>query len=275
MIVRDEAGNQLRYSSGSDAGFSDVLNPGNYFVSITSKLSGDFSLKLTTPETAPTILDGNTQGQLEVPRDHNYYRFVVPGNVPRGIRFSTAGSTNLGLILQDEFGQQIKYIGFSQAHNTEVILNPGIYFLLLYGNAESGVGAYGDYTLTLSGLTPAAPEIAIFQPARSELADGKSTRAFGTVTAKSKRGITKTFVIRNTGNAPLTGIRIAKGGRNKRDYQITLPPASSVEPGKQTTFRITFRPKTKGTTSAWLRIASNDADENPFDIAITGVAVGK
>jgi hypothetical protein len=73
----------------------------------------------------------------------------------------------------------------------------------------------------------------------------------------------------------LKGIKLAKGGRNKRDFQITLPPASSLGPGKKTTFKITFRPKAKGTRNAWLRIASNDADENPFDIAITGLAVGK
>lgn len=277
VILRDEAGTNL------DPGLRGViLNPGNYFITVNSATnapnSGDFSLKLFTPDNATPIKEGKTSGSMEVPNDQDHFRFVVAGNTPKPIRFRTSGSVFLQPFLQNEIGQFLKIPasrGSSKEHDFEMELNPGVYFFYLYGTNSTGVGSFGNYTLTLSGLLPAAPEISIQQPARSELSDGKSKRSFGKAVVGVKKGITKTFVIRNTGNAPLTGIRVAKGGRNKRDFQITLPPASSVAPGKQTTFEITFQPKSKGSKNAWLRVASNDANENPFDISIIGMAVGK
>jgi hypothetical protein len=276
MIVRDEVGNRLDTSIGSDAGFDDVLNPGNYFVTIASGLSGDYNLKLTTPDMAQTIGDGTINGLIDLPRDHDYFKFIVPGVDPKSIRLSTSGTAILNLWLQNEFGESVSVFreSGSSGHDHEVTLDPGTYFLLVYGNEESGVGAFGNYTLNLSGIALPAPEISVYQPTRSELADGKSKRSFGTAIAGTKSGITKKFVIRNTGDKPLTGIQISKGGSSKQDFQITLPPAASVAPGKKTNFTITFLPKSKGTKNAWLRIASNDADENPFDIAITGMAAG-
>ena len=282
MILRDEAGNQLKSDVGSATRFSGLLNPGNYFVTITSYSNGantgDFDLKLITPDNALAITEGITSGTIDVPHDKDHFRFVVPGSTPKPIRFRTSGSVFLQPSLQNEIGQLLKIPGSrgsSKEDDFEMELDPGVYFFYLYGTNSTGVGSFGNYTLTLSGLLPTAPEISIQQPARSELVDSKSKRSFGKAVVGVKKGITKAFVIRNTGNAPLTGIRVAKGGRNKRDFQITLPPASSVAPGKQTTFEITFQPKSKGSKNAWLRVASNDANENPFDISIIGMAVGK
>ncbi|MFN0075766.1 MAG: hypothetical protein ACKVY0_04750 [Prosthecobacter sp.] len=48
--------------------------------------------------------------------------------------------------------------------------------------------------------------------------------------------------------------------------------AASVAAGDSTTFTLVFSPTTAGTKIASLQITSNDADEAPFDIALTGQA---
>ncbi len=123
--------------------------------------------------------------------------------------------------------------------------------------------------------SPSQPEIDVRQPANKALTDGKSKIAFGTAVAGSGKGIARTFTIRNTGGKPLTGIKVSKSGRHAGDFRIKGRPATSLAPGRQTTFKVTFMPKAKGLRTAWLRVASNDADENPFDIPVTGRAVRK
>jgi hypothetical protein len=51
------------------------------------------------------------------------------------------------------------------------------------------------------------------------------------------------------------------------------PPKTSLAPGSSTTFKVIFKPSAKGTRKANIHIKSNDADENPFDIKLTGQGV--
>jgi hypothetical protein len=114
------------------------------------------------------------------------------------------------------------------------------------------------------------PEIVVMQPAGSSLADGTGKKSFGTVKIGSK-GSTKTFTIKNTGTADLSGLSILKSGSHKSDFIVGPLQGSTLMPGASMTFKVTFKPKTKGTRSAALRIKSNDADENPFDVKLTGM----
>ena len=50
----------------------------------------------------------------------------------------------------------------------------------------------------------------------------------------------------------------------------TAGMSTTVAPGGSTTFTVTFTPSASGTRNATLHIASNDADENPFDVALSG-----
>ena len=127
------------------------------------------------------------------------------------------------------------------------------------------------FDINLSGTaTMPAPEIAVEQPAGSGLADGKSKKSFGTIVI-GKKGKAKTFTIKNTGGAPLTGLAITRSGANKGDFIVTSPAKTSVAPGAVTTFKVTFKPAAKGTRKAEIHIKSNDSDESPFDISLTGL----
>jgi M6 family metalloprotease-like protein/uncharacterized repeat protein (TIGR02543 family) len=117
----------------------------------------------------------------------------------------------------------------------------------------------------------ATPEIAVEQPVETDLGDGTSTIDFGAVNHGSSSPLT--FTIRNTGTANLTGLSISNTGTHSADYTVGAPGATTLAPGASTTFTVTFSPGGSGTRSAALQIASNDFDENPFDINLTGSGV--
>lgn len=125
------------------------------------------------------------------------------------------------------------------------------------------------FDIALSGTgTPPAPEIVVEQPAGTSLTDGAATVAFGgTVMGQ---GTDRVFTVRNSGNALLTGLAVSLGGENAADFSVATAPAASLAPAATTTFTVRFAPGTMGARGASLMIASNDADEAPFDIALTG-----
>lgn len=123
-------------------------------------------------------------------------------------------------------------------------------------------------SITVNG-PPAAPEIAVEQPTGKGLKDAESKRNFGRVKVR-KSSKAMAFTIRNTGNATLTGLAITKNGANARDFIVTAPVKATLTPGASTTFKVTFKPKRKGPRKAAIHIKNNDADENPFDINLTG-----
>ncbi len=116
------------------------------------------------------------------------------------------------------------------------------------------------------------PEIEVQQPAGSILVDGTSKRSFGTM-AVGMSGAAKTFTIWNTGTGNLSNLSIAKVGGNTGNFIVTASPKTTLAPGTPTTFTVTFKPSATGTRTTTIQIKSNDANENPFDIKLTGLGV--
>jgi len=115
-----------------------------------------------------------------------------------------------------------------------------------------------------------APEIVVEQPAGTDIADNGS-KGYGNVSVGSNSSLT--FSVRNIGAAPLTLGAITINGTNAADFSVTTNPASSVAAGGSTTFVLRFAPGAVGARSAAIHIANNDANENPFDINLTGTGV--
>lgn len=124
-----------------------------------------------------------------------------------------------------------------------------------------------DITLTGTGVA-AVPEIAVEQPAGSDLTDGSAIIDFGGLPVGGE--VTRVFTVRNVGTANLTGVAVTVLGGNAANFIRVTDPASTVIPGGSTTFSIKFTPDAVATFSATMRIASNDANENPFDIFFIG-----
>lgn len=125
-----------------------------------------------------------------------------------------------------------------------------------------------DIALTGSGFVP-APEVTVQQPKGSNLKDGSAKINCGTIKI-GKSATAKVFTIKNLGTANLTGLSITKNGKHAKDFIVTAPAKTTLAPGASTTFKVTFKPGAKGTRTAAIHLKSNDADENPFDINLTG-----
>lgn len=124
------------------------------------------------------------------------------------------------------------------------------------------------FDIVLSGTGQAA-EIAVEQPAGTNLVGGTSSRDFGTVLS----GATSTleFTVKNLGTIDLTGLNTTITGTQASDFSISVSPPASAAPGSSATFIVAFSPSGAGNRTATLHIANNDPDENPFDITLTGV----
>jgi hypothetical protein len=85
--------------------------------------------------------------------------------------------------------------------------------------------------------------------------------------------VTHTFTIRNLGAGSLVlggAPRVAISGTDAAAFVVTVAPAASVAVDGNTTFTIAFTPSKTGPHTALVRIANNDANENPYEFAIAG-----
>jgi uncharacterized delta-60 repeat protein len=117
------------------------------------------------------------------------------------------------------------------------------------------------------------PEIGINEPLGVALLDGSGVVDFGNMSTGGNAPL-KTFTITNTGDADLMNLAITNGGGNRVDFIVTPLSTTTLQPNQSATFTVTFAPGAgaSGTRTATLQVASNDVDENPFDIALSGTA---
>ncbi len=137
-----------------------------------------------------------------------------------------------------------------------------------FRDEEGGVVRVGSQA---DGFAPVvvSPEIAIEQPSGTDLTDGVSSIGFGTVNVGANTS--RVFTVRNTGTAGLDSIVANFDGGDAGDFTLTQAPATNLAPGASTTFEVRFTPAAAGNRGTTLRVTSNDANENPFDISLIGV----
>lgn len=80
---------------------------------------------------------------------------------------------------------------------------------------------------------------------------------------------TKTTQVQNVGTAPLVVSNITRGFLTSQDWTFT-PTNFTVQPGASQALSVTFCPSNTGYQLGGLSIASNDPDENPYNLTITG-----
>jgi serine/threonine protein kinase len=123
------------------------------------------------------------------------------------------------------------------------------------------------------GGNPPVPAslISVEQPASTVLSYGQNIVDFGSPSINTT--VTKTFVIRNIGQADLSGLEITKEGSS--DFSVASFSNTSVSPGKIAEFTVTFNPSVGGSQKATLHVTSNSSGGmSPFDVNLTGGGVG-
>lgn len=137
------------------------------------------------------------------------------------------------------------------------------------------------YDITASGTAGGAPEISVTGNG-ADIADGDTTpdvaddTDFGSADITTET-VSRTFTITNSGIGILNlGSNAASlSGANAGDFRIVAQPAATVAAsGGSTSVTVQFDPTALGAREATLSIASNDADEAPFDFAIAGTGTG-
>jgi uncharacterized delta-60 repeat protein len=134
------------------------------------------------------------------------------------------------------------------------------------GEFEGGSGLM-EQTLAYSFL----PQISVEQPAGLALTAGSSTVDFGSILAGTNSS--RTFTVRNSGNADLTGLGITIDGANPSDFEVTTSPAPLVAGGGSTTFTVQFTAGGLGLQAATLHLANNVPASSPFDILLKGTGL--
>ncbi|MEZ5302960.1 MAG: choice-of-anchor D domain-containing protein [Verrucomicrobiales bacterium] len=138
----------------------------------------------------------------------------------------------------------------------------------------------GVFAFDVTAVATGTPEIVVegeepVLKSRSNIADGDTTPTGSDGTAFGSRGVsdggeTRTFYIRNTGTARLTIDSITDGSSH---FSIGGAPASVGANGEQS-FTVTFNPTAIGTHTATITIHNDDANEDPFTFAVSGVGTG-
>ena len=112
---------------------------------------------------------------------------------------------------------------------------------------------------------PPAPEMQI-QYTGGIIADGTTTPVSFPSVEKRQTGPTISFTIRNYGDAILSlgTITLPTG------YSLVEGVNANVQPGAFDNFTVRLDSTTVGTKSGQISVVNNDADENPYNFAITG-----
>ncbi len=151
--------------------------------------------------------------------------------------------------------------------DVNVSSTPGLYTNSVDGDGSVPVIPSGEVAPVMVRLPV---DIGVTGPTGQDLVDDGGTVDLGEWPAGSVRQPV-TFTIRNDGLNNLTGLAVSITGSHPSEFVVdTTGMATSLASGGTTTFKVSFKPSTTGWRTAELRIASNDPNENPFNIDVGG-----
>jgi hypothetical protein len=122
-------------------------------------------------------------------------------------------------------------------------------------------------------MYPIVQEIVVYTGAitnaANERIDNVGTSAFP-VTLFGSISAPQTFTIKNKGGNDLTGLALTATGLHPGEFILSPLGVTTLAPNASTTFTVAFSPTTSGTRNAIVNIASNDGNENPFRVRVSG-----
>lgn len=274
----------LATNTGADP--AGVQGGGTYESSISISSSGEVTAFLPPPSVPEIDVENPPGTGLVTGVSSTSFGTVLVGQSGTAVEFTIrsagSGSLNLSNVTitgdhADDFiltGPAVTELASSETTTFSVNFTPTAIgtrsaTVLIASNDEDE----SPFELLLTGNGEVLnPEIAIEQSANAQLTSGASTLRLGTRIPVGTQGELVTLTIRNLGNAALSGLAVSKIGGSPGDFVVTAPLVTSLAPSGSTTFTVKFTPTAGGNRSTYLRVASNDGDENPFNIALVGSA---
>lgn len=260
----------------------EMARGGNTSTNLLTAIAGNFTINsgtTTFTTTANMVIGGNMTITASGNIVATGYTIDVNGNVSNA---TTINQPSAGTLLLSGTSQTLSksstgnYTTLQIASGTTVTLGSNV---TATSFTNSGTLVCGAYDLTVSGISQCggSPEINI-QGNATNIVNGATGYSvtdrtdFGSTNAGTGIiGVTYTYTIQNTGAGSLTLGTITLG--DTTNYSSTAPVSTTVAAGGSTTFTITFNPTTAGVKNSTFSIVTNDADENPYNFAITGTGV--
>lgn len=128
------------------------------------------------------------------------------------------------------------------------------------------------FIIKVQGSGLGTPRIAVSNPADVPLKDGSTVSKFGYAPVY-QTGMTRTYTVSNLGSGGLKDLSIAKKGANWKDFVVSKPVRTELQPGESTTFTVTFRPQGRDLREASIHITCNYRKAGSFDIDLEGNGV--
>ncbi|RPH59307.1 MAG: choice-of-anchor D domain-containing protein, partial [Acidobacteria bacterium] len=245
----------------------------------TSGGSKATTLRLTSDDPDESLVDvalsgsGATPQEIDVsPTPYNYGSVSLGTSAVGTFAIRNLGGTTLQVTGVTLTGDQASEFAITQGggsfnvlpgatHNLNVSFTPaalGVRTTTLRFTSDDADENPLNVALTGNGIS-SAPEVVV-TPASYE---------YGTQTVGV--GVTQTFTISNTGTANLVVGTSSVSGPDAAAFVITSGQAGfTIAPGSNNTIQVRFTAPTTGPKSATLSIPTNDADENPVLVPLTG-----
>ena len=134
-------------------------------------------------------------------------------------------------------------------------------YSMIWGTSYAGMKLLSVSIVNLEESAPEIPDISV----------SPNSYNFGSVDIGNTS--TQTFTISNTGSANLIVGTISIEGTSEFRIYENYCSGATIAPSSSCMFQAQFSPTSAGTKSATISILSNDPDENPLNIALTGTGV--
>lgn len=130
----------------------------------------------------------------------------------------------------------------------------------------------GEYQFEITAVAGKAPEMEVKQGS-TLIPNGSGSCSFSTTVVGLDSDIVFTIQNLGTDTLNLTGSpdAVAFTGADAAQFTLQVPPPASIQAGNSATFTVRFSPQEGGIKNATATIANDDADEDPYDFAISGL----
>jgi len=266
-----EAGCISAFGFGSNSGYALVKYIASGHVQLTKVGTYTFYAGCTVAFDVYDNFDGTTlsgslgsiSSQTCTYEGYHSFDLSTPINLTNGndyyvkVHYTTATGQNYPIPVEDD------YPGFVSSPTIET----GVFWASSTGSSWTSINGYG-WDPCVYSYTTNMPEIDVQRPASTSIADG-GTDNLGSHTLGT---VNLAYTIDNTiGTAQLNVTSVtASNYVNSSGFSVSTTLPLNVAAGGTGTLDVSFNVPTAGAFSLDVDLASNDADENPYDVTITG-----